>query len=56
LRKEEQERAAQQKADLEARETEEKEARKRRMRGRASLLTAGTGGYPDDEMKDTLGG
>ena len=57
MRREEQERLDKEKADLEARILEEKEARKRRLRGRASLLTAGSVGYPDDEvLKETLGG
>ena len=56
LREEEKARAAKEKADLEARQVEEQAARKRRLRGRASLLTAGTSGYPDEDLKETLGG
>ena len=58
MRPEEPTRLANEKAALEAKDFEEKEARKRRLRGRASLLTAGTKGYEDEEedLKGTLGG
>lgn len=55
LRAEEQARADQEKADLEKRRMEEKSARMRNLRGRASLLSAGPLGF-EDEKKDTLGG
>jgi|TARA_R110000824_G_C15229186_1_gene678304 hypothetical protein len=58
LRKEAEATAAKEKADLIAKEKEEKLAVERRLRGSRSLFTSGTSGFDedDDDLSDTLGG
>ena len=55
LRKEAEDRAKKEKADLLEREAEEKLAVKRRLRGSRSLFSNGTSGFADDDKKDNLG-
>ena len=56
LRAENEARAAEEKQSLLDKEANEKDARNRRLRGRASLLTQGPKGFADNtEDKETLG-
>jgi hypothetical protein len=56
LRAENEANAAQEKQTLLDKEANEKDARNRRLRGRASLLTQGPKGFADEtEDKETLG-